>query len=84
MLLDPFTSRYVFMDANQYWRVPFKPLLSNRQLVEYIVLIIEVETALTTVGGMKYSLAEAQVARVSDFGKNETIFCENSLIVIMV
>lgn len=74
MLLDPFTSRHVFMDANQYWRVPFKHLLSNRQLVEYIVLDIEVEIGLTTVGGMKYSLAEAQVARVSDFGKNDTIF----------
>lgn len=74
MLLDPFTSRHAFMDANQYWRVPFKPLLSNRQLVEYIVLDIEVEIGLTTVGGMKYSLAEAQIARVSDFGKNDTIF----------
>eukprot|EP01018_Ginkgo_biloba_P032530 Gb_21795 [translate_table: standard] len=74
MLLDPFTLRHAFMDANQYWRVPFKSLLSNRQLVEYIVLDIEVEIGLTTVGGMKYSLADAQVARVSDFGKNDTIF----------
>jgi len=43
-------------------------------LAEYIVLDIEVEMGLTTVGGIKYSLAEAQVARVSDFGKNDTIF----------
>nr|ABV28352.1 nonsense-mediated mRNA decary protein 3 [Taiwania cryptomerioides] len=74
MLLDPFTSRHAFMDANQYWRVPFRPLLSGRQLVEYIVLDIEVNVGLITVGGMKYSLADAQVARVSDFGKNDTIF----------
>ncbi|KAH9314891.1 hypothetical protein KI387_023518 [Taxus chinensis] len=74
MLLDPFTLRHAFMDANQYWRVPFRSLLSGRQLVEYIVLDIEVNVGLTTVGGMKYSLADAQVARVSDFGKNDTIF----------
>lgn len=61
MLLDPFTLRHAFMDTNQYWRVPFKPLLSNWQLVEYIVLDIEVEMSLTTAGGIKYSLAEEKV-----------------------
>uniref|UniRef100_A0A0C9S8J4 60S ribosomal export protein NMD3 n=1 Tax=Wollemia nobilis TaxID=56998 RepID=A0A0C9S8J4_9CONI len=74
MLLDPFTLRHAFMDANQYWRVPFRALLSGRQMVEYVVLDIEVNVGLTTVGGIKLSLADAQVARVADFGKNDTIF----------
>ncbi|KAG1354208.1 60S ribosomal export protein NMD3 [Cocos nucifera] len=68
-LLDPFTLQSAFLDARQYWRVPFKALLSSRQLVEYIVLDIEVTEA--TVRG---SLASAQVARVSDYGKNDNIF----------
>lgn len=74
MLVDPFTLRHAFMDANQYWRNPFKSLLFSRQLVEYIVLDMETENSAVHVGGTKYSLAYAQVARVSDFGKNDKIF----------
>ncbi|KAL6008466.1 hypothetical protein ACLOJK_033977 [Asimina triloba] len=74
MLLDPFTLRYAYLDANQYWRAPFRTLLSSRRLVEYIVLDIEVETSPVTVGGVKYALADAQVARASDFGRNDRIF----------
>ncbi|KAJ8543501.1 hypothetical protein K7X08_006024 [Anisodus acutangulus] len=40
-LLDPFTLRNCFLDAEQYWRSSFKSLLSSRQLVEYIVLDVE-------------------------------------------
>ncbi|KAH9650704.1 60S ribosomal export protein NMD3 [Citrus sinensis] len=60
-LLDPFTLRHCYLDADQYWRSPFKALHTSRQLVEYIVLDV------------KYVLAGAQVARVLDFGKNDTI-----------
>ncbi|KAL4198052.1 hypothetical protein AMTRI_Chr03g138280 [Amborella trichopoda] len=74
ILLDPFTLRHAFLDANQYWRSPFRPLLTSRQLVEYVVLDVELETMVTNVGGTKYSLGEAQVARASDFGKNDLIF----------
>ncbi|KAJ1433725.1 hypothetical protein SESBI_05867 [Sesbania bispinosa] len=73
-LLDPFTLRHCFLDADQYWRASFKSLLTSRQLVEYIVLDVEVVSPEVTVGGTKYVLADAQVARVSDFGKNDTIF----------
>ena len=73
-LLDPFTLRSAFLDANQYWRAPFKALLTGRQLVEYIVLDVEVESAEVSVGGFRYMLAHAQVARVADFGKNDTMF----------
>ncbi|KAG6498996.1 60S ribosomal export protein NMD3-like [Zingiber officinale] len=73
-LLDPLTLRSAFLDANQYWRAPFKSLLTSRQLVEYIVLDIEVESAEVHIGGSKYVMAHAQVARITDFGKNDTMF----------
>ncbi|XP_031504190.1 uncharacterized protein LOC116266871 [Nymphaea colorata] len=74
MLLDPFTLRHSYLDANQYWRAPFKPLLSSRQLVEYVILDIEPAVGGMSHNGTKYALADAQVARVSDFGKNDQIF----------
>lgn len=74
-LLDPFTLRHCFLDSDQYWRTSFKSLLTSRQLVEYIVLDVEIHVSSeVNVGGSKYTLADAQVARVSDFGKNDTIF----------
>lgn len=73
-LLDPFTLRHCFIDADQYWRASFKSLLTSRQLVEYIVLDVETVSSEVTIGDTKYRLADAQVARISDFGKNDTIF----------
>ncbi|CAI5503965.1 unnamed protein product [Closterium sp. Naga37s-1] len=100
-LLDPSTLHAIYLDSNQYWRYGFKPLLSSRQLVEYVVLDVE------TVGGgggwgggggggaggaggaggvggaphkagggalARFVLADVQVARVADFGKNDVIF----------
>ncbi|KAF5190562.1 60S ribosomal export protein NMD3 [Thalictrum thalictroides] len=71
VLLDPFTLRSDFIDADKYWRVPFKPLLSCKQLVEYIVLDVEPLGYELNVAGSRYALADVQVARVSDFGKND-------------
>ncbi|KAI3457271.1 hypothetical protein Pfo_013934 [Paulownia fortunei] len=71
-LLD--TLRQSFLDAKQYWRSSFKALLSSRQLVECIVLDVEAVSSEFNVGGSRYVLADAQVARVSDFGKKDTIF----------
>ncbi|KAL8461249.1 hypothetical protein ACS0TY_032641 [Phlomoides rotata] len=73
-LLDPFTLRQSYLDTEQYWRSSFKALLTSKQLVEYIVLDVEPVYSEVGVGGSKYVLADAQVARVSDFGKNDTIF----------
>ncbi|PIN13657.1 NMD protein affecting ribosome stability and mRNA decay [Handroanthus impetiginosus] len=73
-LLDPLTLRQCYLDAEQYWRSSFKALLSSRQLVEYIVFDIEPFSPEVNVGGSRHVLANAQVARVSDFGKNDTIF----------
>ncbi|XP_047328005.1 60S ribosomal export protein NMD3-like [Impatiens glandulifera] len=73
-LLDPISLRHCFLDADQYWRVGFKSLLTSRQLVQYIVLDIEVISSEVSIAGSKYLMADAQVARVSDFGRNDTIF----------
>eukprot|EP00246_Nothoceros_aenigmaticus_P003517 TRINITY_DN14689_c0_g1_i1.p1 TRINITY_DN14689_c0_g1~~TRINITY_DN14689_c0_g1_i1.p1 ORF type:complete len:484 (+),score=87.19 TRINITY_DN14689_c0_g1_i1:114-1565(+) len=73
MLLDPVTLRSAYVDATQYWRAPFRALLSSKQMVEYIVLDIEQESSATDSSG-KFSGATVQVARKSDFGKNDTIF----------
>ena len=74
MLMDPNTLRYCFLDADQYWRTPFHCVLSSRRLVEYIALDVDNVSAEVNVAGSRYSLADVQVARVSDFGRNDTIF----------
>ncbi|KAK8936752.1 hypothetical protein KSP39_PZI012348 [Platanthera zijinensis] len=73
-LLDPLTLRIAYLDANKYWASPFKAFLSSRQLVEFIVLDVDLESSEIVVGGLKYALAYVQVARLSDFGKNDNIF----------
>ncbi|KAK6116098.1 hypothetical protein DH2020_008367 [Rehmannia glutinosa] len=73
-LFDPFTFRQSFLNKDQYWSSSFKALLSSKQLVEYIVLDVEAVSREVDVRGVKYVLADAQVARVSDFGKNDMIF----------
>lgn len=80
-LLDPLTLRTAVMDAPVYWRTPFKAMLTSRALVEYVVLDIEpLHGAGGGYGGGsssssgKWCLAEAQVARKSDFGRNDTVF----------
>lgn len=70
-LLDPFALRQSFLNADQ---ISFKAILSSRQLVKYIVLDVEAVSSEVNVGGVGYVLADAQVARVSDFGKNNMIF----------
>ncbi|EEF28848.1 60S ribosomal export protein NMD3 [Ricinus communis] len=73
-LLDPLTLRHCYLDGDQYWRSSFKSLLTSRQLVEYIVLDVDIISPEVNIGSSKYAMAEVQVARLSDFGKNDTIF----------
>ncbi|KAL6543127.1 hypothetical protein OROHE_010647 [Orobanche hederae] len=72
-LLDPLTLRQCLIDADQYWRRLFKALLSSRQLAEYIVLDVEPISNSSQVSS-NCVLADAHVARVSDFGKNDRHF----------
>ncbi|KAJ7968500.1 60S ribosomal export protein NMD3 [Quillaja saponaria] len=73
-LLDPFTLRNCFLSADLYWRAPFKPMFTSRQLVKYIVLDVEPVSYEINVGATQYKLADVQVARESDFGRNDNIF----------
>eukprot|EP00897_Mesotaenium_endlicherianum_P005218 jgi/Mesen1/4724/ME000241S03763 len=75
-LLDPATLRLVYLDATQYWRLPFRPLMSAKLLVEYVVLDVEPLGAPEAAGrgGQRLALADVQVARVADFGKNDVTF----------
>ncbi|KAJ9534620.1 hypothetical protein QJQ45_002905 [Haematococcus lacustris] len=69
-LLDPLTLRGVSQNADVYWRNPYVALASQRALTEYIVLDVE----LTGQTQGRWALAEVQVARKSDFGRNDTRF----------
>ncbi|KAL7585899.1 hypothetical protein Lser_V15G45746 [Lactuca serriola] len=70
--LDPLTSCHCVLEADEYWRTPFTSLLSSKQLVEYVVL--NVNPIEIKVNGLNFEMADVHVARVSDFGKNDTIF----------
>ncbi|CAG8541670.1 2551_t:CDS:2 [Paraglomus brasilianum] len=56
-----------------YWRTPFSSLASSKDLIQYYVLDVE---PIRTKG--KYVLADIQVARLSDFGRNDTVFFARS------
>eukprot|EP00899_Mesostigma_viride_P018055 jgi/Mesvir1/26250/Mv01615-RA.1 len=84
-VVDPLTARVLWQDTTQYWKSSFRGLLTVRQLTEYIVLDIEpvdghvAGAAPPTLkvrggGGSKFVLADATVARTSDFGRNDTVF----------
>ena len=60
------------MQAPVFWRAPYRALLNSRHLTEYMVLDIE-PTGQTAANG-KLELADAQVARVADFGSNDTTY----------
>eukprot|EP00192_Tetraselmis_astigmatica_P024375 CAMPEP_0117664538 /NCGR_PEP_ID=MMETSP0804-20121206/9282_1 /TAXON_ID=1074897 /ORGANISM="Tetraselmis astigmatica, Strain CCMP880" /LENGTH=504 /DNA_ID=CAMNT_0005471795 /DNA_START=246 /DNA_END=1760 /DNA_ORIENTATION=+ len=68
--IDPMTLRTYYADNNTFFRQPYRPLVSSKNLIEYVVLDIE------PLGphANQWALAEAQLARVSDFGVNDTIY----------
>ncbi|RCV29121.1 hypothetical protein SETIT_5G458400v2 [Setaria italica] len=74
-LLDTKNMRVVVLSIKEYDRYKFEPLLTSRRLVEYVVLDVEHDpSGDVTVLGSPYMMSWAQVARASDFGKNDTVF----------
>ncbi|KAG1673087.1 hypothetical protein FOA52_013157 [Chlamydomonas sp. UWO 241] len=71
-LLDPTTNRTASQDAPVYYRMPFGTAAVAKQMTEYVVLDIELIQGAPSHG--KNVLAEATVARLSDFGRNDTVF----------
>ncbi|GIL64428.1 hypothetical protein Vafri_18352 [Volvox africanus] len=72
-IADPITLRSYSMDAPVYYRHPFTALASQRALVPFVVLDIEPVPGAHG-NNSRFQLAEAQVARLSDFGRNDTVF----------
>ncbi|KAF0685286.1 Aste57867_22792 [Aphanomyces stellatus] len=69
-VVDPLTSRRAEIPAARYWKHPFDALQSATSLVEFIVLDVDlVDRHVQT-----HAMAIVQVARVSDFGVNDTTF----------
>ncbi|CAO3671366.1 unnamed protein product [Umbelopsis ramanniana] len=73
-VLDPNTLKTADISSNVYWRVPFTSLASMKNMIEYYVLDVE---PLGPVRG-KNVLADVHVARMSDFGRNDTAFIARS------
>lgn len=69
-LLDPLTLQTTDLNTQQYWSNPFTPIADRANLIEYAVLDVEPLGPVLR----KYVLAEATVARVSDFGQNNVTF----------
>ncbi|KAL2354458.1 nonsense-mediated mRNA decay protein 3 [Cryomyces antarcticus] len=69
-LLDPNTLQTADISTPIYWRSPFTPLADVQELTEFIVMNIE------PLGPQKgrFLLAEAEVARASDLGINDTTY----------
>ncbi|KAF8475627.1 NMD3 family-domain-containing protein [Kalaharituber pfeilii] len=69
-LLDPNTLHTAELAVPVYWRQPFPTLADVQDLVEFIVLDIEPLGPVQA----KYVLAEVEVARASDMGRNDTTY----------
>ncbi|AET00252.2 hypothetical protein MtrunA17_Chr5g0442101 [Medicago truncatula] len=75
-LLDPFTLTAFSLKADEYWNAPFTHSFTRTQLVKYVVLdiVLQEEEEIAAAAAKKYRLADAVVARVEDFGNNDTTF----------
>ncbi|KAG9306967.1 hypothetical protein G9A89_000881 [Geosiphon pyriformis] len=67
-IMDPNTLAVGDIPTTVFWRIPFTSLATPKELTEYYVLDVE---PLGPVRG-KFVLADIQVARTSDFGRNDT------------
>uniref|UniRef100_A0A1D2A6V5 60S ribosomal export protein NMD3 n=1 Tax=Auxenochlorella protothecoides TaxID=3075 RepID=A0A1D2A6V5_AUXPR len=75
-LTDPQTMRSASLEAGQYWRAPFRPLMHARQAVEFVVLDCEPVQSSHGGGynhGGRWQLAEATVAKAADLGANDKV-----------
>lgn len=68
--MDPNTLAHGDMVTSVYWREPFVALASTKDAIEYFVLDIE---PVRHEG--RFCLAEAVVAKASDFGHNSITYC---------
>ncbi|KAJ9063683.1 ribosome-binding protein [Entomophthora muscae] len=69
-VIDPLTLATAEVNGLIYHRHPFGSLCTSSSLTEFVVLDIEIVGAHKG----KFVLADVQVARVQDYGKNDTVF----------
>jgi len=69
-MVDPLTTTCTEINTNVFWNNPFRSICSSRQLIQFVIIDINPIGR----GSGKFILADAQVARVADFGKNDTMF----------
>ncbi|KAF0699419.1 Aste57867_10027 [Aphanomyces stellatus] len=75
-IVDPLTARRTEIPSDRYWKSPFEALDSASSLVNFIVLDVELferKASLQQTNAMD-QMAIVEVARVSDFGVNDTTF----------
>ncbi|KAJ0397621.1 hypothetical protein P43SY_003505 [Pythium insidiosum] len=85
-LVDPRTGRRAELTADRYWKLPFLPLAASPTMVEFVVLDVEPvhgggggsHAAASALTDERMVLADVEVARVSDFGVNDTTFLVRS------
>jgi len=74
-LIDPTTLKTAEINANVYWRQPFKSIANCKQLTEYTVMNIELvgDTTSTPFGhhSDKHVLADVWVVKSSDLGNSD-------------
>ncbi|CAI5711969.1 unnamed protein product [Peronospora effusa] len=84
-LLDPVSGQKAELSTDRYWKLPFLPLATSSDMVEFIVLDVEpvdsqelrqIGPAIVSDKELKprFIVADVEVARASDFGVNDTTF----------
>ncbi|KAI9294535.1 NMD3-domain-containing protein [Neoconidiobolus thromboides FSU 785] len=69
-VIDPNTLNHADISNTVYYRYPFNALCTHGDLVEFVV--VDIDHSGYTRG--KYALADVQVARIQDFGRNDTTY----------
>lgn len=74
-MICPKTLQTAIVEAPMYWKMPFKAMMSSKQLTEYIVLDVEpVQAKGCFANNEKMMLVECVVARAADFGSNDQTY----------
>ena len=68
-LTDPASLREAVVDAQVFWRSPFRPMMGGRALVEYTILDAEPAGPATK----RWALADVQCCRTADLGRPDRI-----------
>lgn len=80
-LLDPRTGQKAELSCEKYWKLPFLALETSPAMTEFVVLDVEpvdasafAKPGTATKRQSKFTVADVEVARASDFGVNDTTY----------